>query len=572
MKDPLTIEEQAAQLARWLDEHPGSAPPEGVDPDVLETIYALRPDLAPAPSFSIDDILADVSSGPFAAIMAEADADEPEVDEPLVVDLATERKRRRPWLWSGLGAMAAAAMALIVAIPQLKDGISDEALYAPLAEQSQPAPAPASTRRAIAELEEVREPEEPAEATIDLLAQPVEPSLDEPFRPDGAESLARGGEPADATELGFAEDRRDAKARAAGAGSMAAEKKEASAETGELAASDGAIAQTPPGEWYAPYGGASSSAAPAAATRSPAPAPPPAMPAAEPAGPAPAQDPAPATVTGGSVAGLIRDEMSTAGGDADYGAMVDWEEDESLDAGAAYDLEAPEAEGEERSRESRKQTETDLDDADDNMLESERRSSRTRAEPESTSVSSVVSGRYRGTGRSSAPRADRSRDRWAEAQDQAMAEEAAPMVSQPSIDQLRGQANPLDYHSEWYLSDAVLDEVTRSQIAAAYGRAQGAVVAGDPGGAVSAMQPLLGSAHPRVVQDAAFRIATLQLQQGQRGTALATVDRGLAASSSPTVHRSRLLAMRGSILEEQGDSQGAIEAYQQAMDANATRY
>lgn len=53
-------------LAEWLDANPGEAPPEGVEAEVIEAVYALRPDLAPAPRVSLDDILAGVATGPFA--------------------------------------------------------------------------------------------------------------------------------------------------------------------------------------------------------------------------------------------------------------------------------------------------------------------------------------------------------------------------------------------------------------------------------------------------------------------------------------------------------------------------
>ena len=51
-------EDQAGSFGRWLDQTPGSPPPADVDPDVVEAIYALRPDLAPAPRLTADDILA----------------------------------------------------------------------------------------------------------------------------------------------------------------------------------------------------------------------------------------------------------------------------------------------------------------------------------------------------------------------------------------------------------------------------------------------------------------------------------------------------------------------------------
>lgn len=64
-------------LATWLDAHPGEAPPEGIDPAVVEAVYALRPDLAPAPRVTLDDILGGVTTGPFARTQAPAVPVEP---------------------------------------------------------------------------------------------------------------------------------------------------------------------------------------------------------------------------------------------------------------------------------------------------------------------------------------------------------------------------------------------------------------------------------------------------------------------------------------------------------------
>ncbi len=583
MKDPRTIEEQAAQLARWLDEHPGSAPPEGVDPDVLETIYALRPDLAPAPSFSIDDILAEVTTGPFAAILAEAEEPqgaelvqltppppptpaptrerEDEQREPEgVIELATERERRMPWLWSGVGAVAAAAMALIVALPQLRDGISDEALYAPLAEQAQPTPAATPRPSTIAELESEldAEPAPPTEARLDRLVQPFQPSPDLPRLADGAESGERGP--------GLSEDRRDGTGETEGL-RAAAEKKERARDHGLTSPADASVAEPPPAGWYSPPASSSSSIAPQGAiSRDPSPAPAPSAPEPPPESLAPIAQP---TVSGGAYAGRIADEPVAAGDMAGFVAADEFEDFEELDEGASFDLEASVRE-EDRSRERRKQSEEDLDDADGYRIESDRASSRERGEVEveTTSVSRSAAGRQRGAGRSRAPKA---REQQAEADD-ALAAPAPPATNEASLDQLRGQAPPMNYAAGWYLGDPSIDEITRSQLAAASGQAQARIAAGDLAGAVGALQPLLGNAHPRVVQEVAYRIAELQLQQGQRAAALATVDRGLAASASPGILRRRLLHQRGAILEELGDSQGALDAYQQAVDTRATSY
>jgi hypothetical protein len=149
--------------------------------------------------------------------------------------------------------------------------------------------------------------------------------------------------------------------------------------------------------------------------------------------------------------------------------------------------------------------------------------------------------------------------------------QAAASAPDAGVDALRSQANPLDYRSDWYLRDPSLDAGTRAQIAAAYAKVQSAVVAADIAGAMAALGPLLASPHPAVVQDAAFRLATLQLQSGQLELAGATVRRGLTASGNPTVYRSRLLALQGSILEESGRPAEATESYREAVDDNETR-
>ncbi|MFN7143313.1 MAG: hypothetical protein ACK4YP_06020 [Myxococcota bacterium] len=59
-------ETKAQRLAEWLSSPPGTAPPEDLDPEVLGAVYALLPDRAPAPRVTLDDILAGVTTGPFA--------------------------------------------------------------------------------------------------------------------------------------------------------------------------------------------------------------------------------------------------------------------------------------------------------------------------------------------------------------------------------------------------------------------------------------------------------------------------------------------------------------------------
>ncbi len=63
-------------LAQWLEAHPGEPPPEGVETEVMEAVYALRPDLAPAPRVTVEDILAVVASGPFVQASTASDDEE----------------------------------------------------------------------------------------------------------------------------------------------------------------------------------------------------------------------------------------------------------------------------------------------------------------------------------------------------------------------------------------------------------------------------------------------------------------------------------------------------------------
>lgn len=176
----MTTERAAELLARWLDEPAAEPPPQDVDADVLEAVFALRPERAPAPRVHIDDILDTVESGPLAAFdeaeAAEAaalaaaldgDGDAPDAaldalyalrpsmapaprlniddlldsvgagpfvarpagaNQPPDVEAANQpmgafgsTRRRFAVAWAGLGAIAMAAMAMVLVIPASKD-------------------------------------------------------------------------------------------------------------------------------------------------------------------------------------------------------------------------------------------------------------------------------------------------------------------------------------------------------------------------------------------------------------------------------------------------------------------
>ena len=69
---------QPELLARWLQHQldrgdVGTPPPAGLDPDVVEAVDALRPDLAPVPELDLDELLAGVTQGPFAVPAGESE-------------------------------------------------------------------------------------------------------------------------------------------------------------------------------------------------------------------------------------------------------------------------------------------------------------------------------------------------------------------------------------------------------------------------------------------------------------------------------------------------------------------
>jgi hypothetical protein len=64
----------ADALAAWLAAG-GATPPPDLDPEVVEAVVALRPDLAPAPRVRADDILASLTAGPLARGAAPVEAE-----------------------------------------------------------------------------------------------------------------------------------------------------------------------------------------------------------------------------------------------------------------------------------------------------------------------------------------------------------------------------------------------------------------------------------------------------------------------------------------------------------------
>jgi len=155
-------ENTARALARWLEQPPGTEPPSELGRDVVEAVYALRPDLAPTPRLTADDILADVRRGPLAsAAVTPSSAGSQEGAE--VVAFPGERiegsesdpglatgARRRIWWWvggtGGVGlALVAAATLALIALPGVKQERDQAAILAASPDAANaPAPHPAA--------------------------------------------------------------------------------------------------------------------------------------------------------------------------------------------------------------------------------------------------------------------------------------------------------------------------------------------------------------------------------------------------------------------------------------------
>lgn len=158
----MSDETRAELLARWLEAEPGTGAPDDLDPDVVEAIYALRPDLAPPPSLTADDILASVTTGPLAEgaepvggeVVPFPGAPESEVvrPEPAVAP------ERTPWWrsanrWGGLGVMAAIAATLILAVLPVLETAQEPAATAADAPAARQAPAEEPAAPAVVEPE-----------------------------------------------------------------------------------------------------------------------------------------------------------------------------------------------------------------------------------------------------------------------------------------------------------------------------------------------------------------------------------------------------------------------------------
>jgi len=103
MDGPLMDPVVAEALRTWLTSAPGTPPPDILPIGIVEATYALQPDRAPALRLGIEDVLGVVKEGPLAT--------------QTVVDLNAEREARKWWASPALGAVAVAAIALFFVSP-----------------------------------------------------------------------------------------------------------------------------------------------------------------------------------------------------------------------------------------------------------------------------------------------------------------------------------------------------------------------------------------------------------------------------------------------------------------------
>ncbi len=159
------------KLVAWLEGHPGEPPPAELDGDIVETVYVLRPDLAPAPRVRIEDIIGRIQTGPLTGAPRELSGEfaEPtalpaedlpsfateEVPTEIVMGRDLEDRaansnpdnlsflhRNRRSIWTGAATVSVAALVLFVVLPMNNEystsGMSMSA--APVSAPSTPEP------------------------------------------------------------------------------------------------------------------------------------------------------------------------------------------------------------------------------------------------------------------------------------------------------------------------------------------------------------------------------------------------------------------------------------------------
>ncbi len=193
LEGPLARDEgEGARLAGWLDE---DGIPEDADDEALEAIFALRPDLAGAPRVSIDDVLAGVASGPLSERASASPeptlpASLGELPEAVVVANNVPGARRRLPGWFIPGMSALLVAALALVVVVPMSAQLRSSPSAIFAEAPAPESAPAPPPMPMAEV---------ASPSPDTPTQPMAPPATTPATEPAF--AARGGAGLDAAPI-----------------------------------------------------------------------------------------------------------------------------------------------------------------------------------------------------------------------------------------------------------------------------------------------------------------------------------------------------------------------------------
>lgn len=191
----MSEQHQAELLARWLADGGRGDPPEGLDAEALEAVYALRPDLAPPPRVSLDDILSGVTTGPFAQAGAPGGEAEvvplfpatPAQDDPGDITSSHGPRGWRVFMGGAAGLLAAAAAVLLI-VPNT--ALNDAAPAA------KPAMSPAADERAAIPEAEVAEADAPPDEGYNPFARTRRSAAEAPKKEVVAQQEAPPAPPA----------------------------------------------------------------------------------------------------------------------------------------------------------------------------------------------------------------------------------------------------------------------------------------------------------------------------------------------------------------------------------------
>jgi tetratricopeptide (TPR) repeat protein len=142
--------------------------------------------------------------------------------------------------------------------------------------------------------------------------------------------------------------------------------------------------------------------------------------------------------------------------------------------------------------------------------------------------------------------------------------------ARPDLSVERAAAQPRDYSDDWYLT-AGLDPETLTRINQAIQAVDTDLRFDDFGAASVTCEGMIGDPDVRVGQDFAFRAATYARKAGQRERAMALAEQGIGRSSANTPFLSALHHLLGQLQEAEGRYDEARRSYQAAAALNEAR-